>query len=378
MCKLIRVTTADISLYSLLKGQLKFLNREFEVIGVAADTGYLEKVGEREGIRVINVPMHREISLLSDIACLFKLIRVFFREKPFIVHSNTPKGSLLSMIAAKVVGVPNRLYLVTGLRYQGETGFKRYLMMIMERICCSCATRVIPEGEGVKKTLINDYITHKSLKVIHNGNINGIDTSYFSRESCPYSEPLVRADLGINEDDFVFVFVGRIVRDKGLNELAEAMQSLAVRYPQVKLILVGSFESNLDPLMPGNEDFLKHSASVLYVGERLDVRRYLVAADALVFPSYREGFPNVVLEAGAMNLPAIVTNINGSNEIILDGVNGVIIPPRNKDALLEKMICFIENPDYVHNMSLNARQMITSRYEQKDVWDALMKMYKGL
>ena len=160
------------------------------------------------------------------------------------------------MIAAKVVGVPNRLYLFTGLRYQGETGFKRYLMMIMERICCSCATRVIPEGEGVKKTLINDYITHKSLKVIHNGNINGIDTSYFSRESCPYSEPLVRADLGINEDDFVFVFVGRIVRDKGLNELAEAMQSLAVRYPQVKLILVGSFESNLDPLMPGNEDFL--------------------------------------------------------------------------------------------------------------------------
>ena len=143
MCKLIRVTTADISLYSLLKGQLKFLNREFEVIGVAADTGYLEKVGEREGIRVINVPMHREISLLSDIACLFKLIRVFFREKPFIVHSNTPKGSLLSMIAAKVVGVSNRLYLVTGLRYQGETGFKRYLMMIMERICCSCATRVI-------------------------------------------------------------------------------------------------------------------------------------------------------------------------------------------------------------------------------------------
>ena len=156
--KIIRITTADISLHSLLKGQLEFLNQELEVVGLASNTGVLQEVGEREGIRVIDVPMHREISVVSDFRCLLKLIRVFRKERPSIVHSNTPKGSLLSMIAAKVVSVPNRLYLVTGLRYQGASGFGRWLLKTMERITCLCATKVIPEGEGVKKTLIKDLM----------------------------------------------------------------------------------------------------------------------------------------------------------------------------------------------------------------------------
>ncbi len=376
MPKLIRVTTVDLSLHVLLEGQLGFLNREFEVVGVAADTGLLKAVGEREGIRVIEVPMHREIALWSDIKCLGRLVKIFRKEKPFIVHSNTPKGSLLSMIAARLTGVPNRIYLVTGLRFQGVRRAKRWLLKTMERIACSCATKVIPEGLGVKKTLIEEGITRKQLEVVHNGNINGIDMAYYSPEACPRSREEMRLELGLGEDDFAFVFIGRIVGDKGMNELAEILR--CAQDDRIKLILVGAFESELDPLEEGNEEFFRTSGNVRYVGYQSDVRPYMLAADALVFPSYREGFPNVVMQAGAMGLPSIVTDINGCNEIIVEGENGRIIPPRDKEALGNMMAWFVEHPSEVARMAANAREMIASRYDRQDVWNALLEMYKSL
>lgn len=376
--KLIRVTTADISLDMLLKGQLRYLNQYFEVVGLAADTGVLQKVAQREGIRTIEVPMHREIALGSDLKCLLKLIRIFRKEKPWAVHSNTPKGSLLSMMAAKAARVPNRIYTVTGLRYQGETGAKRTLLKAMERLTCACATKVIPEGRGVKEALQKDGITRKPLEVILNGNINGIDTEYFSREALPISRDEMRRELGLQDGDFAFIFIGRIVRDKGMNELAEAMQSLEKAHPECKLILVGSFEPELDPLDEGNEEYFRTSGSVRYVGYQSDVRPYLLAADALVFPSYREGFPNVVMQAGAMGLPSIVTDINGCNEIILEGENGRVIAPRNAEVLMNMMAWFLEHPAEVAQMAKDARTMISSRYEQRAVWNALLAMYQKL
>lgn len=378
MKKLIRVTTADISLDGLLQGQLRFLNQYFEVVGLAADTGSLSKVAEREGIRTIDVPMHREISLIADLKSLWDLIKVFRKEKPYIVHSNTPKGSLLSLIAAKIAGVPHRIYLVTGLRYQGTSGLFRSVLMMMERITCFFATKVIPEGNGVKKALYKDRITSKPLEVIHHGNINGKDTSYWSIEQCPEKREDVRKRLGLKDDDFAFVSVGRIVNDKGMHELALAMQRLNKDYPYCKVILVGRFEPDLDPLLPEDERYLLTNESIIRVGENPEVRPFYAAADALVFPSYREGFPNVVLEAGAMGLPSIVTDINGCNETIEEGVNGVIIPPKDADALYQAMKCFLDNPEKVQAMIAPARKKICDDFEQKDLWNALLNMYNSL
>ena len=378
MKKLIRVTTADISLDGLLQGQLRFLNQYFEVIGLAADTGSLAKVAEREGIRTIDVPMHREISLKADLKSLCQLIKVFRKEKPYIVHCNTPKGSLLALIAAKVVSVPHRLYTVTGLRYQGASGLLRFILMTMERISCFCATKVIPEGNGVKQTLYQDHITSKSLEVIYHGNINGKDTTYWSVEQSPKSREEVRKRLDLKEDDFVFVFVGRIVNDKGMHELAQALKRLNKDYPYCKVLLVGRFEPDLDPLYEEDEQFLHTDNSICSVGEQSEVRPYYAAADALVFPSYREGFPNVVLEAGAMGLPSIVTDINGCNEIVEEGVNGVIVPAKDADALYGAMKYFLDNPERVKEMATRARPIIQERYEQRDVWKALLNMYDSL
>lgn len=384
--KLIRLTTVDLSLDKLIPGQLKYMSSVFDVIGVASDTGLLDKVRKREGVRMVNIPMEREVSLLKDLRSLIALFFFFRKERPDILHCNTPKGSLLALLAGLFAGVPNRIYLVTGLRYQGTTGFFRFILKTMERISCFCATQVIPEGHGVLHTLHADHITNKRLRVLHYGNINGIDTSYFSRKCL---EENFRSALGFTDDDFVFIFVGRIVRDKGMNELAETMKKLISekRSKQVKLLLVGSFEKG-NPLYGDNEDFLRNSEHVKFVGWQEDVRPYLAAADALVFPSYREGFPNVPIQAGALDIPCIVTNINGCNEIIKDNLNGKIIrapyaqqgkmDSLMENALYETMKWFMEHPEEVKRMGRNARGMITSRYEQKDVWKEILNLYLEL
>ena len=368
--KLIRVTTADISLNSLLKGQLKFLNQYFEVVGVAKDTGVLKEVSEREGIRVVDAPLERPISLVKDIKGLWFLCRLFRKEKPWCVHANTPKGSLLAMIAAWIARVPHRVYTVTGLRYQGAHGMLRTILKTMERLSCLFATNVIPEGQGVLHALQEDNITKKPLHVIWNGNINGIDTEYFkSTES--FCER--------KNDTFTFVFIGRIVRDKGIHELTECIRKL-----NCNLILVGSFEDG-DPIDEDDKKFLLTSEKVKFVGWQIDVRPYLEQADVLVFPSYREGFPNVPMQAGAMGLPCIVTNINGCNEIIKDGLNGKIIAAPLKEgtkmmeqSLLNTMQWFIDHREEAKRMGNNARPMIQERYEQRYVWKALKEYYDAL
>jgi glycosyltransferase, group 1 family protein len=406
--KLIRVTTADISLNSLLKGQLNFLNQYFEVIGVAKDTGVLKVVSEREGIRVVDAPLERPISLVKDIKGLWFLYRLFRKEKPWCVHANTPKGSLLAMIAAWFACVPHRVYTVTGLRYQGAHGMLRTILKTMERLSCLFATNVIPEGQGVLQCLKRDNITKKSLQVIHYGNINGKDTEFFSRDNTiqtaslkqadkqiflrnlseKEARSLVRSELGFSNNDFIFVFIGRLVNDKGLGELADAIRKLENENLEIKLLLIGEIDGEDDALAKDKLNYLMQSKNVKYIGVQSDIRPYLMASDVLVFPSYREGFPNVPLEAGALGLPAIVTNINGSNEIIEDGVNGKIIqsPLDNKgmrvnDITIElytMMKWFYYHPEEVKRMGENARPIICERYEQQNVWNALLKFYIDL
>lgn len=411
--KLIRVTTADISLDGLLKGQLRFLNQYFNVIGVAKDTGMLHKVGEQEGITTVDAPLERPISLLKDIWAIWFLYCLFRREKPWCVHANTPKGSLLAMTAAWFARVPHRIYTVTGLRYQGSQGLFRALLKNMERLTCCFANVVIPEGQGVLRSLQRDGITGKPLQVIWNGNINGKDTHYLSRQntvetgsfvvsdgssvaetihliglSQEEARDFIRKKLGLKADDFVFVFVGRVTNDKGMRELARALLRLESMEPTAKLLLVGELEGETDVVDAAELNYLMHSKTVIYAGVQADVRPYFMAADVLVFPSYREGFPNVPMEAGSMELPCIVTNINGSNEIIKEGVNGKIISAPLNDRgqltyditndLYEAMLWFVQHPEEAKSMGAKARPMIVARYEQHDVWKALLKMYNNL
>lgn len=376
--KIIRTATVAVSLNVLIKGQLQFLNQFFEIIAVSGKDVALDEVKERENVVVYDITMQRNIAPFKDFVSLIKLYFYFKKEKPLIVHSITPKAGLLSMIAAKFAGVPYRLHTFTGLVFPTRTGIMQKILIKMDQLLCATATHIFPEGQGVKKDLESYKITKKPLKVLANGNVNGIDLAYFNPEIFLEEKHLdFRNSLGIEAQDFVFVFVGRLVGDKGINELIAAFAKIDSK-SAAKLLLVGPFEQELDPLKEGTLEAMKANKLIIEVGFQKDVRPYFAISDALVFPSYREGFPNVVMQAGAMGLPSIVTDISGCNEIIVEGENGVIIPTKDENALLKAMQQFIENPIFVAALKKNARKMIAERYEQQIVWDAVKAEYMHL
>lgn len=372
--KVLRIATVPISLNLLLQGQLRMLNEDYEMVAVSSPGKDLEEVGAREGVRTVGIRMERRISPIQDLKSLFALIKLIRKEKPWMVHTMTPKAGLLGMLAARICGVPVRLHLFTGLVFPTSTGLKRRLLMATDKLTCACATFINPEGEGVKRDLECFGITHKELHIVGNGNINGIDMTYFDR-----TEEVMKKAESIREKDCItFCFVGRIVGDKGMNELAEAFARLEKEFPSCRLLLVGDFEEKLDPVSPETKRMFLENSRVTFAGWQQDIRPYLAASDIFVFPSYREGFPNVVLQAGAMDLPSIVTDINGSSEIIRDGMNGVIIPPRDTEALWKAMRNMLTDEAARRKMAANARNLIGSRYDRTFLWQELKKTYKSL
>ena len=208
-------TTIPLTL-GFFKGNLKFLSEYFEVCAISSKPDELKVVGESEGVRTHCIPMERPISLVKDIVCLFQFILFFIKERPYVVHGNTPKAAMLSMVAAWLTCVPVRIYMCHGLRYQGTSGMMRRLLILMERLSCACATRVICVSKGVRETFAEDGICSlKKSVVLGHGSATGLDLDYFNPE---YVEKnVMRTELGIPNEDFVFLFVGRIVADKGIS-----------------------------------------------------------------------------------------------------------------------------------------------------------------
>ncbi len=375
--KLIRITTVPTSLKILLKGQHTYMSDHYEVIGLSSPGMDLNDVASEEGIRVIPVAMTRTISPFKDLRSVWKLYRIFRKEKPLIVHTHTPKAGIVGMIAAKLAHVKIRLHTVAGLPLMEAKGLKRSVLNRVEKMTYALATGVYPNSYGLFEIIIEQkFCKKKKLKVIANGSSNGIDISYFNPENISETEILnLKRELSIKADDFVFIFVGRLVGDKGINELMVAFRELSEKTEQVKLLLVGEIEERLDPLLQETVSEIENNPHVVTVGFQNDVRPYLTISDALVFPTYREGFPNVVMQAGAMGLPAIVTNINGCNEIIVDGKNGIIVSTKNSKELLVAMEQLRDNERLKTNASIY-RGMIEDHYRQSIVWDALLKEYK--
>ncbi|MFD2917695.1 glycosyltransferase family 4 protein [Psychroserpens luteus] len=376
MKKIVRVTTVPDSLMSLLEGQLRFINQYYEVIGVSSDGKILKDVQENEGIRTEIVEMTRTISPIKDIIAVYSLYKILKKEQPHIVHTHTPKAGVIGMLAAKLAGVKHRFHTVAGMPLLVATGPKRVLLNYVEKLTYKCATKVFPNSFNLKDIILEEgFTTKKKLGVIGKGSSNGIDIDHFDRTLLKEADlNALRKKLNIDQQ-FVYVYVGRLVTDKGINELVTAFDILSKSH-DAKLILVGWRESELDPLLPETENILKQNKDIIQVGYQADVRPYFAIADALVFPSYREGFPNVVLQAGAMQLPSIVTNINGCNEIISEGENGLIIPVKDVQAIIVSMEYCIKNPEIHEIMRSKSRQNIVNNYKHTYVWDELLKEYR--
>lgn len=379
--KIVRIATTPGALRTLLKGQLNFISENgYEVIGVSVPNEVLDDVAEREGIRTLGIKMSRSISLINDLISLISFYRLCKKEKPDIVHSITPKAGLIGMLGAKIAGVPIRMHTFTGLIFPSKKGLLRYILIKIDQLLCWAATNIYPEGDGVKQDLINYKITKKQLNIIANGNINGVNLQYFNTEFISNKEKSnLKTKLGISENDFIYLYVGRITRDKGINELIQAFTMIKQEnIKNIKLIMVGNYDQKHNTIRKSIYETMRQDKDIILTGFQKDVRPYYVIADLFTFPSYREGFPNVVLQANAMELPCLVTNINGSNEIIEEGVNGTIIPIKDVHSLKAAMITMLGNRGLLNNMKQNCRKVVVDKYDQNIVWEALIKEYKTL
>lgn len=372
--KIIRAVTVSMSV-GFFKPMVRDLQQQgYEVLTVSSPGPELDELRQMD-VKVIEVPMERRMSPMKDVKSLWRLIKVFRHERPYMVHSMTPKAGLLCMLAAWLTRVPRRVHTFTGLVWPTSTGLSRRVLMLTDWLTCACATHIIPEGEGVKHDL-QQHITRKPMKVLGYGNVRGVDMQRFSRRP----EVMAMADEIKKEGVFTFLFVGRIVGDKGINELVQAFERLQGECPDVRLLLVGRFEENLDPLKAETMEAIQSNSGIEHVGAQYgdDLLAHYAASDCFVFPSYREGFPNTVMEAGAMELPCIVTDINGSREIIVDGENGVIIPSKDAEALYQAMKSIVTDKAQTAHYAAQARQMIVTRFEQSFVRKCLYEFYEEI
>ena len=352
--KLFITTTVARSLF-FFSGQARVWQDKFDVCAVAAEKENLISFAKEEGIGYRHIPMRREISLISDMICLIRFVILFLRERPTVVHGNTPKASMLSMLAAWFTCRPVRIYMCHGLRYETTTGLLLKVLKVMEWISCHCATHVIGVSQGVVDKLVADGLCPKQKNmVIGFGTAGGINIERFSRVAIVESLN-VRLELNIPENAFVFCFVGRIVKDKGINELVEAFDKLSQLDTNIYLLLVGPEYGETDSINSSTKDIIKSNSHIFFLGRKDDVRPFIAASNALVLPSYREGLGQVILEANALDVPCIATDIIGPRDVIEPMVNGELVQPRSVDALFEKMRDWTENPDKVASMAKLSR-----------------------
>jgi len=375
MKKLIIITTVPMSLATLVKGQAKYLSSYFDVKLVTSFSEKNQEISKAEGVELKSIDMTRQITIIKDLKALIELYKYFKNQKPDIVYTFTPKAGLLGMMASFLSRVPVRIHNVVGMPLMEATGKKFILLKFIERLTYFFSTNLFCNSFGLKK-FINENLTKKDVKVIAQGSINGVDTEFFKNTKTLDEQELIRDKFKIDKKDFVITFVGRIVKDKGINELIEAFINLSKKYNNLKLLLVGDYEEHLNPIKNENKILIDSLDSIITVGFQNDIRDFLSITDLFVLPSYREGLPNSLIEAGSFGIPLLATNINGCNEIIDDGITGILVEKKSAKKLEEAIDKLLEDKELYNSIKLKVRDRIIEKYEQKYFWNELKNEIK--
>ena len=375
MKKLIIITTVPMSLATLVKGQAKYLSSYFDVKLVTSFSEKNQEISKAEGVELKSIDMTRQITIIKDLKALIELYKYFKNQKPDIVYTFTPKAGLLGMMASFLSRVPVRIHNVVGMPLMEATGKKFILLKFIERLTYFFSTNLFCNSFGLKK-FINENLTKKDVKVIAQGSINGVDTEFFKNTKTLDEQELIRDKFKIDKKDFVITFVGRIVKDKGINELIEAFVNLSKKYNNLKLLLVGDYEEHLNPIKNENKILIDSLDSIITVGFQNDIRDFLSITDLFVLPSYREGLPNSLIEAGSFGIPLLATNINGCNEIIDDGITGILVEKKSAKKLEEAIDKLLEDKELYNSIKLKVRDRIIEKYEQKYFWNELKNEIK--
>ena len=378
--KLLRITTETYSLRILLKGQLRYMSENgMDVYMSSTPDKHVADMEESQKARFYPLHLSRELTPVKDLIALYNTIRLIRKIKPQIVHTHSPKAGIIGMLAAYICNVPLKMHTVAGLPLMEVTGPKRKLLNFVESLTYWCADWVLPNSQELKQFILDNNLSSNKSKVsvLGNGSSNGIDLEYFSVNPSLLAESRdFREQHGIDEHDIVLAFMGRLANYKGVNELVKAFQILQQHHNNLKLILIGAPE-DLNPLEEATDSEIVNNTSIIAVGHQNDVRKFLVASDIFVFPSYREGFPQALLQASAMGIPCIATNINGCNEMIEDGKTGILIQPKSVEAIVEACEKLIENRQASERMGMLAQQFVLRNFEQQQLWKAIHSFYNS-
>jgi len=377
--KIIRVTTKPEALLILLKNQLKFINNFHDVIGISSPGKELNLVKIKEGIRVIPLEMTRKITPFKDMWSLLSMIKILKREKPDVVHSHTPKAGTISMLASIICGIPNRIHTVAGLPLIEATGIKKKLLFFIEWLTYKCSTKVYVISKNLRKYILkNININPKKISVIGFGSSNGVDIKYYNKNN----KIKILANSIQNKynliNKFTFIFVGRVVKDKGIDELLKAFVKLNSKFSDTRLLIVGRQENDLNPISDKSKEILRLNKNIINLGFKKDIRPFLKAAHCLVLPSYREGFPQVILQAGCMEIPSIVSNIHGCNEIIKNKINGLLVQPKNTNSLYFAMKKIFSDKKLYKFLKNYSKKNIIKKFSQAKFFYEVLNIYSNL
>lgn len=375
--KLLRITTIFDSLQTLLPGQLAFMREQGFTVWAASAAMPATSPESVDGCPHFALPLSRRpFSPLRDLWALWKTYQLICRLRPDIVHTHTPKAGLIGMWAAWWAGVPIRLHTVAGLPLMERRGFERWFFRRAEQLTYLFSTEVWPNSVGLETYVRQHLYNGPKLRVIGNGSSNGIDTHHFCQTpELTEQARRIRQQLTIPPDAFVWVFVGRLVRDKGIAELVVAFRQITVDQPNTRLLLVGH-EEVFNAIGRAVKGLIGDAKHIISVGYQADVRPYILLADALVLPSYREGLPNVLLQAACLECPVVATDIVGCRDVVIHGKTGFLVAPKDAVSLRNGMFRLMADYSFQRQMGLAARAQVIARYDRQTLWQALLLAYE--
>ncbi|MBM4776773.1 MAG: glycosyltransferase family 4 protein [Archangiaceae bacterium] len=371
--RLVHVLTVADSLPFIREQVAEARARGMDVTVITSRDERLDRFGLDLGVRTASVEMPRRVSPLNDWESLGRLTAKLRALEPDIVHAHTPKGGLLGMLAAAAIDAPVRLYQMRGLPHVTLKGALRQVVMMTERLSCRAATRVVCQSRSLLKTALEDRLVRaeKALVVLEGG--NGVDPVRFDAERVKSQGAALRASWGVSADDVVLLFVGRLVRDKGIPELLEAFATVHAQWPRTRLVLAGPLEER-DALDAATIARLSNEG-VLHLGFQRDTPPLYAACDVVVLPSHREGFPNVPLEAASMSRPVVSTLVPGCTDAVADGSTGVLVPVNAPLLLANALSRYVADPTLRLRHGRAGRERVMNSFRREAIVEAMMGLY---
>ncbi|MDW8289324.1 MAG: glycosyltransferase family 4 protein [Armatimonadota bacterium] len=366
---------------NFLRGHIAYARARGGRISVLTSPGEpLHEMASNGEANVYPLPIHRAISPLHDAITVLRICRILRRLRPHIVHAHAAKGGLLGMVAARLCRVPVRIYHVHGFAMLSASGIKRRILQWSAAFSCYLSNHVLCVSHSVRQVAIEEGLCPPSkIKVLASGSIEGVDAErrYNPVRFSEQERQEVRASLRIPQDGLVIGFVGRLVRHKGITELAEAWSRLRANYPYAHLVMVGDYEEHA-PVPEAVRRLVESDPRVHITGWLSDTAPYYAIMHLLVLPSYHEGFPNTLLEAAAMELPVVATDIPGNRDAVEDGKTGTLVPVHDVRALEDAIRRYLEDPLLRQQHGQAGRQRVLQYFRQEILWQALYEEYVSL